>query len=59
VKIPCVMPWGRRYKSIIEQVGIRGRNSHGEGGLRPNILHNPKQPIEIAETLRDGDRWKP
>jgi competence protein ComEC len=53
---PLVMPWGRRYEIDIEQVESGGQILAASGGLRANIYNNPKQPIEIAETLRAGDR---
>jgi competence protein ComEC len=53
---PLVMPWGRRYEIDIEQVESGGEILAASGGLRANIYNNPKQPIEIAETLRAGDR---
>ena len=53
---PLVMPWGRRYEIDIEQVESGGQILAANGGLRANIYNNPKQPIEIAETLRAGDR---
>jgi competence protein ComEC len=53
---PLVMPWGRRYEIDIEQVESGGQILSASGGLRANIYNNPKQPIEIAETLRAGDR---
>jgi competence protein ComEC len=53
---PLVMPWGRRYEIDIEQVESGGEILTANGGLRANIYNNPKQPIEIAETLRAGDR---
>ncbi len=53
---PLVMPWGRRYEIDIEQVESGGEILTASGGLRANIYNNPKQPIEIAETLRAGDR---
>jgi competence protein ComEC len=53
---PLVMPWGRRYEIDIEQVESGGQILTASGGLRANIYNNPKQPIEIAETLRAGDR---
>jgi hypothetical protein len=53
---PLVMPWGRRYEIDIEQVESGGQILPASGGLRANIYNNPKQPIEITETLRAGDR---
>jgi predicted membrane metal-binding protein len=53
---PLVMPWGRRYEIDLEQVESGGQILAASGGLRANIYNNPKQPIEIAETLRAGDR---
>ena len=53
---PLVMPWGRRFEIDIEQVESGGQILAASGGLRANIYNNPKQPIEIAETLRAGDR---
>jgi competence protein ComEC len=53
---PLVMPWGRRYEIDIEQVESGGQILTASGGLRANIYNNPKQPIEISETLRAGDR---
>jgi competence protein ComEC len=53
---PLVMPWGRRYEIDIEQVESGGQILAASGGLRANIYNNPRQPIEIAETLRAGDR---
>jgi competence protein ComEC len=53
---PLVMPWGRRYEIDIEQVESAGQIIPAGGGLRANIYNNPRQPIEIAETLRAGDR---
>src|SRR6202012_1492544 len=53
---PLVMPWGRRYEIDIEQVESAGQINPASGGLRANIYNNPRQPIEIAETLRAGDR---
>jgi competence protein ComEC len=52
---PLVMPWGRRYEIDIEQVESAGQIIPASGGLRANIYNNPRQPIEIAETLRAGD----
>jgi len=51
-----VVPWGRRYEIDIEQVESGGEILTASGGLRANIYNNPKQPIEVAETLRAGDR---
>ena len=53
---PLVMPWGRRYEIDIEQVESGGQILSASGGLRANIYNNPRQPIEISETLRAGDR---
>ncbi len=53
---PLVMPWGRRYEIDVEQVESGGQVLAASGGLRANIYNNPKQPIEIAETFRAGDR---
>jgi competence protein ComEC len=53
---PLVMPWGRRFEIDIEQVESAGQIIPASGGLRANIYNNPRQPIEIAETLRAGDR---
>jgi competence protein ComEC len=53
---PLVMPWGRRYEIDIEQVESGGQILAASGGLRANIYNNPRQPIEISETLRAGDR---
>jgi competence protein ComEC len=53
---PLVMPWGRRYEIDVEQVESGGEILVASGGLRANIYNNPRQPIEIAETLRAGDR---
>ncbi len=53
---PLVMPWGRRYEIDIEQVESAGQIIPASGGLRANIYNNPRQPIEISETLRAGDR---
>ena len=53
---PLAMPWGRRYEIDIEQVESGGEILAASGGLRANIYNNPRQPIEIAETLRAGDR---
>jgi competence protein ComEC len=53
---PLMMPWGRRYEIDIEQVESGGEILAASGGLRANIYNNPRQPIEITETLRAGDR---
>jgi competence protein ComEC len=53
---PLVMPWGRRYEIDIEQVESGGQILAASGGLRANIYNNPRQPIDIAEALRAGDR---
>jgi competence protein ComEC len=53
---PLVMPWGRRYEIDIEQVESGGEILAASGGLRANIYNNPRQPIEISETIRAGDR---
>jgi predicted membrane metal-binding protein len=53
---PLVMPWGRRFEIDIEQVESGGQILPASGGLRANIYNNPRQPIEISETLRAGDR---
>ena len=53
---PLVMPWGRRFEIDVEQVESGGQILAASGGLRANIYNNPKQPLEIAETLRAGDR---
>jgi competence protein ComEC len=53
---PLVMPWGRRYEIDIEQVESAGQILPASGGLRANIYNNPRQPIDISETLRAGDR---
>src|SRR4029077_16567208 len=53
---PLVMPWGRRYEIDIEQVESGGQILSASGGLRANIYNNPRQPIEVPETLRAGDR---
>jgi competence protein ComEC len=53
---PLVMPWGRRYEIDIEQVESGGQILPASGGLRANIYNNPRQPIEVPETLRAGDR---
>jgi len=53
---PLVMPWGRRYEIDIEQVESSGQILPASGGLRANIYNNPRQPIEVPETLRAGNR---
>jgi competence protein ComEC len=53
---PLVMPWGRRFDIDIEQVESGGQILPASGGLRANIYNNPRQPIEVPETLRAGDR---
>jgi competence protein ComEC len=53
---PLMMPWGRRYEIDVEQVESAGQIIPASGGLRANIYNNPRQPIEIVETLRAGDR---
>ena len=51
---PLVMPWGRRFDIDIEQVESGGQILPASGGLRANIYNNPRQPIEVPETLRAG-----
>jgi ComEC/Rec2-related protein len=50
------MPWGRRYEIDIEQVESGGQILSASGGLRANIYNSPRQPIEVLEALRAGDR---